>query len=223
MTHRQHDSGSVTPQTVVNHPHLENTNALRTVLAEDHYPDDLLVYDSSARTGRATRHPIHYARLYPVLLRDSSGFPNGKRGRMPKYFSTSLRNVAHLYLDSAELLDSGSRSVVYRAPVTLPPRKSQQSASVVAKLAHATCGAHQYLLEEAALFDNISRAYPLDDADTSAEEFPKFYGCYLPVRKDGSIRVRSHGEECDEGCEREVLWASPIVLLEQREDTAVAE
>lgn len=220
-------------------PNVDSIPALNVIIRDECLPDDLMVYDRLGITGRIAQTPIHYARFYPVLPRDSSGYPNGKRGRMHKYFSAPLRHVAHLYLDCAAQLSSGSQSVVLRTPVVLPDRLDgrdegkMKMVSVVVKLARGVCGAHQRLMEEANLFSSVSRMLPTTahcsdaasdgNTDFGVDDIPKFYGYYLPVRRDGSMKIRAHDDGCDEECEREVMWASPILLLEECEETISAD
>ncbi|RDX52437.1 hypothetical protein OH76DRAFT_157787 [Lentinus brumalis] len=200
---------------------------LKTSISSGRFPDDLLVYGDVGST-------VHYSRVYPVLPRDSTGFPHGKRGRMRKSFPASSRNVAHLYLTSAVTLDAGPQTTVLRAPLSLPHRASGGSlATVVVKLAQNLCGAHQRLTEEAELFNAVSpvlgeepphgRPDNPQELEVERADIPTFYGFYLPVRKDGSMRFRAHDECCDEGCECEVRWMTPILLLEESAETVVAE
>ncbi|KAM5546100.1 hypothetical protein V8D89_000226 [Ganoderma adspersum] len=95
--------------------------------------------------------------------------------------------------------------------------------SVIARHMHDICGAHQRLLQEAELFNGISRLLEQDffgletkfavrpgnpDSPTGsslAVRSPYFCGFYLPMRKDGSPRVRAQDWGCDEECEGEVL------------------
>ncbi|KAI0719746.1 hypothetical protein C8T65DRAFT_33812 [Cerioporus squamosus] len=236
-------SGSLSSTTTIHHHgHPITTDSIRplkTCISTGHFPDDLLVH---GYVGSVSQPTVHYSRVYPVFPRDSTGFPNGKRGRMRKSFAASSRNVAHLYLTSAVTLDSGMHTTILRAPLSLPlPSEDGSPVTVVVKLAHQVCGAHQRLMEEAALFNAISPLFDEDlpysrpesssDHDGSGENtgsgdtsnVPKFYGFYLPVRKDGSMRFRAHAEGCDEGCQREVQWMTPILLLEESAETVVAD
>ncbi|RPD61827.1 hypothetical protein L226DRAFT_570149 [Lentinus tigrinus ALCF2SS1-7] len=207
---------------------------LKTSISTEHFPDDLLVHGNVESVSQAT---IHYSRVYPIFPRDYTGFPGGKRGRMRKWFADAAlsRNVAHLHLASAVQLLSDAHATVLRAPLSLPHESDDGSlVSVVVKIAHHTCGAHQRLVEEAELFNAISPLLEDDpaqnepDADENAEnrevKIPRFYGFYLPVRKDGSMRFRSHGELCDEECQQEVPWMTPILLLGgETEETALED
>ena len=201
----------------------DQATPLKWSIPSDQFPDDLLVHDNSALKSFTT---THYARVYPVFPRDSTKFPNGKRGRMRKWFDVAAlsRNVAHLHLNSADTLASDAQIAVLRAPLSLPHGPEDASlVSVVAKVAHHTCGAHHRLLVEAELFNIIS---PLVEEKLEGGEnvnIPRFYGLYLPVRKDGSTRFRSHGEGCNEDCRQEVLWKTPILLLEECAETVVTD
>ncbi|KAI0708556.1 hypothetical protein C8Q76DRAFT_799806 [Earliella scabrosa] len=194
---------------------------LTAALSDEDLPDDLLVYDHHGLSGCATPMPVHYARYYPSLFRDSSGF-HGKRGRMRKHFSASLRNVAHLDLNSSIQLAAGPQATVLRAPLSLPHHaEGGKTVSIAVKVARGVCGAHQSLMEEGSLFSSVSRSLTHEN-DGNGDRIPNFYGCYLRVRKDGSMKARSHDEGCDAECEREVFWASPILLMEECEETVCA-
>ncbi|KAI1792712.1 hypothetical protein LXA43DRAFT_311304 [Ganoderma leucocontextum] len=213
---------------------------LRTLLSDDVFPSDLLVHDTRNLTGRTTSRPIRYARVYPILPQDTNSHPNGKHGRTSKLQGRPRRNLAHLFLGAAVELDCGRRTATYLAPLTLPYHGTDRTFSLIAKLAHGICGAHQRLLQEAELFDGICRLLEGDVFDIQADcavknsdpdsttgsspaGLPYFYGFYLPVRKNKSTRVRAHGGGCNENCEQEVLWTTPILLLEECDDSVVAE
>ncbi|KAH9848146.1 hypothetical protein C2E23DRAFT_469935 [Lenzites betulinus] len=192
------------------------------------FPDDLIVHDSAHILGRATSKPIRFARVYPVLLRDHSANPNRKHGHAPE--DEILRVSASVDMAPAERLDSAAHTTFFRVPLTLPSTAlgaQGKTVRVIAELATRVCGGHQHLLRQAGLFDSLTQwralhspassadSVSLDEDADALDGLPRFYGFYLPVRRDGSTRLRRHDEDCDESCTREVLWTSGILLMEE--------
>ncbi|KAI0767603.1 hypothetical protein C8Q74DRAFT_967028 [Fomes fomentarius] len=133
-----------------------------------------------------------------------------------------LRHVAHLYLDCAAQLSSGSQSVVLRTPVVLPDYldgRDEGKTSMVSVVVNLFSSVSRMFATTAHCYDAA-----LDgNVDFGVDDIPKFYGCYLPVRRDGSMKIRAHDDGCNEECEREIMWASPILLLEECEETISAD
>ncbi|KZT05014.1 uncharacterized protein LAESUDRAFT_727593 [Laetiporus sulphureus 93-53] len=181
---------------------------LEESIPDKYFPDTLMVHRMN-----------QYVRVFPGFTRDDD--PS----------STSTSNTAHLWLSENAVLGKGHHSVVYTAPLTLPPPLSacgpHQQVTVAAKTANGTVSARKFLRNEARVFNMFPRhlqeewcgynlVTPIRHPVPVGAVVPKFYGYYVPVgEKGGKKDWDKTWEGYDEDDDRSVGHLSPVLLMEE--------
>ncbi|KAI0821235.1 hypothetical protein BC629DRAFT_1459377 [Irpex lacteus] len=194
---------------------VEDVPKLQETLPPAFMPDYLLVHDPHAVTRNDGRNktkselssistpPCKYRRIFPKIDKSALDVPPAAKAH---------DMVAHLYLHQKNRLGVGHHSLVYRAPLTLPPPLSASSrngqVTVTAKLALFNTDDWDMLKHEAEIYNRFPkhlsedwcgyiRINPIKHPVPIGPVVPKFYGYYEPVGDDDKKR-----------------W-SPVLLLEE--------
>ena len=167
-------------------------------------PDYLLVHDPhdvTHTTSNGSRKPVvtdsttappprKYRRVLPQISKADLNIPDACKSR---------DLVAHLYLHRKNRFGMGHHSLVYRAPLSLPPPLSAQSrngkVSVTVKLAMNNDEDREMLRHEGSIYNKFPKHMsedwcgynmikPIRQPVPVGPVVPKFYGLYEPVGDD---------------------------------------
>ncbi|KAI0090884.1 hypothetical protein BDY19DRAFT_938114 [Irpex rosettiformis] len=203
------------PFSVKDIPKLEET------IPDAFMPDYLLVHDphdvtccandalerTEDKLLSAVPPPRKYRRVFPEISKTVLDIPEICKTR---------ETIAHLYLHQKNRFGVGHHSLVYRAPLALPPPLSAHSRNgkviVTAKLAMHNLDDQEMLRHEAMIYNKMPKhmsedwcgynfVAPVVQPVPVGPVVPKFYGFYEPVEDDERYPYK---REC-----------SPILLMEE--------